>query len=53
MFVCFTFLHPIYTFFLAGNVIVYTPSQDKNKEKYFHDWKSTIKKQLFIPFPPS
>ena len=30
-----TFVSPIYTFSLAGNIIVYRPSQGTNKEKYF------------------
>ena len=30
---CF-FVSPIYTFFLAGNKIVYTPRQGTNREKY-------------------
>ena len=31
-----TFASPIYTFSLAGNIIVYTPSQGTNLEKYFN-----------------
>ena len=31
-----TFVSPIYTFSQAGNIIVYTPSQDTNREKYFN-----------------
>ena len=30
-----TFVSPIYTFFLAGNTIVYIAIQGANKEKYF------------------
>ena len=30
------FHSPIYTFSLAGNIIIYTPSQGTNKEKYFN-----------------
>ena len=30
------FVSPIYTFSLAGNIIVYTPNQGKNREKYFN-----------------
>ena len=29
-----TFSSPIYTFCLAGNIIVYTPTQGTNREKY-------------------
>ena len=31
-----TFVSPIYTFSLAGNIIVYTPNQGKIREKYFN-----------------
>ena len=31
-----TFVSPIYTFSLAGNIIVYTPNQGSNREKYFN-----------------
>ena len=31
-----TFVSPIYTFSLAGNIIVYTPNQGTNEEKYFN-----------------
>ena len=31
------FVSPIYTFSLAGNVIVYTTIQGTNREKYFDD----------------
>ena len=31
-----TFVCPIYTFSLAGNKFVYTPTQGKNGEKYFN-----------------
>ena len=31
-----TFISPKYTFYLAGHIIVYTPSQGKNRENYFH-----------------
>ena len=27
---------PIYTFSFAGNIIVYTPSHDTHREKYFN-----------------
>ena len=30
-----TFVSPIYTFCLAGNIFVYTPSKSTNREKYF------------------
>ena len=30
-----TFISPICTFSLARNIIVYTPSQGTNREKYF------------------
>ena len=30
------FVSPIYTFSLAGNIIVYTPNQGENREKYFN-----------------
>ena len=32
-----TFVSPIYTFSLAGNIIVYTPIEGTNREKYFND----------------
>ena len=31
-----TFVSPIYTISLAGNIIVYTPIQGTNREKYFY-----------------
>ena len=31
-----TFVSPIYTFSLAGNIIVYTPNQGKNREKHLN-----------------
>ena len=31
-----TFVSPIYTFSLAGNLIVYTPIQGTNRETYFN-----------------
>ena len=31
-----TFISPIYTFSLTGNIIVYTPNQGTNREKYIH-----------------
>ena len=31
-----TFISPIYTFSLAGNIVVYTPSKGTNREKYFN-----------------
>ena len=31
-----TFISPIYKFSLAGNIIVYTPNQGTNREKYFN-----------------
>ena len=31
----YTFVSSIYTFFLVGNIIVFTPSQGTNREKYF------------------
>ena len=31
-----TFVSPIYTFSLAGNIIVYTPLQGTNGAKYFN-----------------
>ena len=31
-----TFVSPIYTFFLAGNINVYMPIQGTNREKYFN-----------------
>ena len=31
-----TFVTPIYTFSLAGNIIVYPPMQATNREKYFN-----------------
>ena len=31
-----TIVSPIYTFSLAGNIIVYTPIQGTNREKYFN-----------------
>ena len=31
-----TFVSPINTFSLAGNIIVYTPDQGTNREKYFN-----------------
>ena len=31
-----TFVSPIYTFSLALNILVYTPSQGKNREKYLN-----------------
>ena len=31
-----TFISPIYTFSLAENIIVYTPIQGTNREKYFN-----------------
>ena len=31
-----TFVSPIYTFSLAGNIIVYTPIRGTNREKYFN-----------------
>ena len=31
-----TFVSPIYTFSLAGNINVYTPIQSTNMEKYFN-----------------
>ena len=35
---CFfgTFISPNYTFSLAGNIFIYTPSQGTNREKYFY-----------------
>ena len=33
--IIYFFVSPIYAFSLAGNVFVYTPSQSKNREKYF------------------
>ena len=35
LFFC-TLISPIYTFFLAGNIIVHRPSQGTNREKYFY-----------------
>ena len=32
-----TFVSPIYTFSLAGNIIAYTPNQGTNREKYFNN----------------
>ena len=31
-----SYIPPFFTFSLAGNVIVYTPSQSTNEEKYFN-----------------
>ena len=31
-----TFVSPIYTFSLAGNIFVYTPNQGTSREKYFN-----------------
>ena len=31
-----TFVSPVYTSPLAGNIIVYTPSHGANREKYFN-----------------
>ena len=31
-----TFVAPIYTSYLEGNIFVYTPSQDRNGEKLFN-----------------
>ena len=31
-----TFVSPIYTFSVAGNIIVYRPIQGTNREKYFN-----------------
>ena len=31
-----TFIYPIYTFRWRENIIVYTPNQDTNREKYFN-----------------
>ena len=38
-----TFIAPIYTFSLAGNIIVYTPIQGTNREKYFNQYIYTGK----------
>ena len=55
-----TFNSPIYTYSLAGNKIIYTPSQGTNSEKYFINYNIKVKmptvagnKQLFHPSPPS
>ena len=40
-------IFPIYTFFLAGNIIVYMPSQSTNSEKYFRDYN--IKAEVPTP----
>ena len=55
-----TLVFPIYTFSMAGNIIVYTPSQSTNREKYFNHtiYKETMptltgKKTLFYQFLPS
>ena len=52
------FVSPIYTPYLAGNITVYTPSQNKNREKYFNRIKYKGKnidlagnRQLSIHFP--
>ena len=54
------FVSPIYTFSPAGNLIVYTPSQDTNMEKFFNyinykekNANSGGKLTLFHPFLPS
>ena len=31
-----TFVSPIFTFSLAGNIVVYTPIQGTNRKKYFN-----------------
>ena len=31
-----TFAFPIFTFPLEGNIIIYTPIQESNREKYFN-----------------
>ena len=42
-----TFVSPIYTFSLAGNIIVYKPIQGTNKEKYFNHLSITEKCRLW------
>ena len=39
-----TFVYPIYTFSLAGNIIVYTPIQGTNRERYLNQiiYKGTM-----------
>ena len=55
-----TFISPNYTFSLAGNIIVYTPSQGISREKYFINHNIKVKmptlagnKQVFHASLPS